>query len=165
MDDKDTNRNETVERSAEEIAWDEEFNGTKGNTDFASILGDLAALAVKIPVAVIQMPVNMLPDETRRHARAALRESFLAVRSLLGVMGDNIESMLTEQDATGDSGDTAGTGGTVSGPPGTWGTARQGQSSQAGTTGTPTVRRIEVEESDENTEPHENRGLRADIDY
>ena len=164
MDDKD--KDTTSERSAEEIAWDEEFSDTR-DTNLASTLGDLLVLAVKIPVAIIQMPMTLLPEETTRHARAAARESFLAVRSLLGAIGDGIENMLAEP---------ADRGATVSGPAGTWGTGRTAQpafSRRSKTAGR--VQKIEV--SQDETEPTglpapseetgevEGRGLRADIEY
>lgn len=158
MDDVSKEKADT-ERSAEEIAWDEEFEEAKGSNDFATTVSDLLALAIKIPVAIVQMPINMLPPDTRRHARAAVREGFLAARSLVGVIGDSIESMLA------DPSDSLGT--PVSGPPGTWGTARHSpqQSKATGSTeASPSkVKRIELE--DEEVPPGEGRGLRADIDY
>jgi len=158
----DTNRSkDNTERSAEEIAWDEEFDSTKGSNDFAATLSDLLALAIKIPIAVVQMPINMLPTDTRRHARAAVREGFMAARSLVSALGDGIENMLADPEDSPAP---------VSGPPGTWGTARYGsQQSRSGggaEAGSSKVKRIEFD--DEETEgppPGEGRGLRADIDY
>ena len=144
------------ERSAEEIAWDEEFAETKGGNDFATTVSDLLGLAIKIPVAIIQMPINMLPTDTRRHARSAVREGFLAARSLVGAIGDSIENMLA---------DPADSRAPVSGPPGTWGTARYSsqQSKETNDTSSSKVKKIELE--DEEAPPGEGRGLRADIDY
>jgi hypothetical protein len=147
-----------TERSAEEIAWDEEFADVRGGNDFTTTVSDLLALAVKIPIAVIQMPINMLPTDTRRHARSAVREGFLAARSLVGAIGDGIENMLA---------DPSDSPAPVSGPPGTWGSARHGSqySKSGGDAGASSskVKRIEFE--DEEAPPGEGRGLRADIDY
>lgn len=167
MDDVSKEKADT-ERSAEEIAWDEEFEEAKGSNDFATTISDLFALAIKIPVAIVQIPINMLPPDTRRHVRAAVREGFLAARSLVGAIGDGIESLLA------DPSDSPGT--PVSGPPGTWGTARHtggpqqskaegvGQSPIRQKAGVPSkVKRIDLE--DEEAPPGEGRGLRADIDY
>ncbi len=147
-----------TERSAEEIAWDEEFAETKESNDFATTVSDLLALAIKIPVAIVQMPINMLPPDTRRHAREAVREGFLAARSLVGAIGDGIENMLS---------DPSDSSAPVSGPPGTWGTARHSpqQSKATGNAeGSPSkVKRIELD--NEEAPPGEGRGLRADIDY
>ncbi len=152
-------------RSAEEIAWDEEFSNMKGSSpDIAAGMADLLALAVKVPVALIQMPLNMLPPEAARHARTAAREGFLAVRSLLGALGDGIEGLLAEANDQPSS--------TVSGPQGTWGTARQ-STLPSGIAPSGKAKKIEV--SDDSTpavaispaemESTEGRGLRADIDY
>ncbi|HEX9987278.1 MAG TPA: hypothetical protein VGE45_02230 [Chloroflexia bacterium] len=169
MDDQD--KNPEVERSAEEIAWDEEFTEARRDTDVVGTLGDLARLVVQVPIAIVQMPMNMLPQETRRHARAAVREGFLAVRSLLSAVGDGIEEILTEP-ATGGAPTTV-----RSGPPGTWGTAPSEQSPFAtGTLSSSKVKRIQLSEeegtgdaqfntSPEDAEPRESRGMRADIDY
>ncbi|MEO6458229.1 MAG: hypothetical protein ABIO92_08155 [Chloroflexia bacterium] len=149
-----------TERSAEEIAWDEEFADTKESNDFATTVSDLLALAIKIPMAIVQMPINLLPHDTRRHARSAVREGFLAARSLVGAIGDGIESILS------DPSDSATP---VSGPPGTWGTARhaggpkQSKADGSAEAGPGKVKRIEIE--DEEAPPGEGRGLRADIDY
>ena len=158
MDNANKGQQET-ERTAEEIAWDEEFADVRGSNDFTTTVSDLLALAIKIPVAIIQMPINMLPTDTRRHARSAVREGFLAARSLVGAIGDGIESMLA---------DPAESRPPVGGPPGTWGTARHGsQQSKAGGNNEASsgkVKRIEFEDEEE-APPGEGRGLRADIDY
>jgi hypothetical protein len=169
MDDQD--KNPEIERSDEEIAWDEEFADTPRDSNVLGTLGDLARLVVQVPVALVQMPMNMLPQDTRRHARAAVREGFLAVRSLLSAVGDGIEEILAEP-----AGSATPT--TVrSGPPGTWGTAPSEQSPFAtGTLSSSKVKRIELSEdegtgggqsntSPEDAEPRESRGMRADIDY
>src|SRR5437588_1619260 len=96
-----------VERSAEEVAWDQEFSDTKSsNNSAASTIADMARLAVSVPMAVMRMPMQILPRDTARHARAATLESFLAVRSLFSAVGDRIEGALR------DTGSTSG----VSGP-------------------------------------------------
>ena len=117
MDDtqRDPRVDEPIERSAEEVAWDQEFGEPKKN-DVMSVVGELAALAVKVPVTIISMPLQLIPQETRRHSRAAVRESFLAVRSLLGAVGDGIESILADPEER-----AAAPGG----PDGTWGSRRQ----------------------------------------
>jgi hypothetical protein len=168
MDDQD--KNPEIERSDEEIAWDEEFADARRDTDVVGTLGDLARLVVQVPVAIVQMPMNMLPQDTRRHARAAVREGFLAVRSLLSAVGDGIEEILAEP--AGSANPTT----VRSGPPGTWGTAPSEQSPFAtGTLSSSKVKRIELSEeegpstqpnaSTEDAEPRESRGMRADIDY
>ena len=154
MDDV-SKQNADTERSAEEIAWDEEFAETKESNDFVTTVSDLLALAIKIPVAIVQMPINMLPTDTRHHARAAVREGFLAARSLVGAIGDGIENMLS---------DPSDTPAPVNGPPGTWGTARHtGGPQPSKEANSSKVKRIEFE--DEEAPPGEGRGLRADIDY
>lgn len=166
--DENEKMSDPTQRSAEEIAWDQEFSDTK-ESNAATMLSDLARLAVQVPVAILQMPMNMLPDETAQHARAAAREGFLAVRSLLGAIGDGIENMLAEPGQGGTNANAS-----ASGPPGTWGTARYG--SQSPTTATSTrLKRISVDDTsagdtgDETGPPSsggdEGRGLRADIDY
>ena len=106
-------------RSAEEAAWDEEFNNTRERSGVGSTLGEVAKLTVQVPGAVASMTASMFPQDTRRHARAAVREGFLAVRSLLGAIGDGIESALSDRDAPGSTRQPL----TTSGPAGTWGTA------------------------------------------
>jgi hypothetical protein len=165
MDTNDQSR--PYNRTEEEVAWDAEF-GTPGGSRanyVPGVVADLAKLAVQVPVAVVQMPMALLPEDTARHARAAVREGFLAVRSLLGAIGDGIESLLADP-----SGDRAAT---VAGPPGTWGSGRQD-------TMPAKVKRIELQDEvsergsgetgpgitiDELGNSTEGRGLRADIDY
>jgi hypothetical protein len=173
MDDMATNNKNPYAKSEEEMAWDAEFANMKepsnnGNVRYVtSMVGDLAKLAVQVPVALIQMPMALLPEETARHARAALRESFLAVRSLIGAVGDGIENLLTEPSERTT---------TVSGPPGTWGSGRQ-PSYGTGNTPPGKARRIEVSDEvpersgtpitieGEDSALAEDRGLRADIEY
>ena len=136
-------------RTPEEVAWDEEFADPK-RSNLGSDLRDLMVFAAKLPRALIEMPMSIVPEETTRHVRAAALESFLAVRSLLSAIGDNIESLLAGPDL--------GTGRppTHKGPEGTWGTGRaSGSGAAAGRGGsrtapTPTpgkVTRIEVGDS------------------
>jgi len=118
------------------------------------------------------MPMEMLPNETARHARAAAREGFLAVRSLLGAVADGIENLLAEPSSKTP---------TVAGPAGTWGSGRHSTTTPSATP-PGKARRIEVsdevsERSGGEGEPtitiddlgdvseEEGRGLRADIDY
>jgi hypothetical protein len=170
MDDTKSKSGSAYERSDEEVSWDAEFANLdeRKGSGYPSMLGDMAKLVVQVPVALVRMPMEMLPDETARHARAAAREGFLAVRSLLGAVADGIENLLAEP-----SGKTS----TVAGPQGTWGTGRH--STTPGPTPPGKARRIEV--SDEVSErsggdggpgitiddlgEQEGRGLRADIDY
>jgi len=125
-----------------EVGWDQEFPGRK-KSSVGSDLRDPLVFAGRLPRALIQAPLNMVPEETTRHARAAALESFLAVRTLLSAIGDNIESMLAGPDA----GPTRPP--TVKGPEGTWGTGRS-----AARTSSPTaassgkVKRIEVGDTD-----------------
>jgi hypothetical protein len=157
-----------TERSAEEKAWDEEFRQPKN--DIVRGVGELAKLAVQIPVTIIQMPFRLIPEETTNHGRAAVREGFLAFRSLLGALGDGIERILA--DPTGEKPEGAI-------PDGTWGPPRRQTPAAGGK-----ARRIElgsdesppdiqqqakkaladeVEEVDK--ELGEGRGLRSDIEY
>ena len=122
-----------IERTAEEIAWDEEFKDERQSSSLAGDLQGLARFAVRVPVALAQAATDMVPEETARHARAAAREGFLAVRTLMGAVGDRIEEMLQEPGTT-TAGDDAGT---VKGPPGTWGSGR---------TASGKVKRIEVDD-------------------
>jgi hypothetical protein len=155
------------ERTEEEVAWDAEFGtpGSSRDSNIPGVLADLAKLAIQVPLALVQMPLAMLPDDTARHARAAAREGFLAVRSLLGAIGDGIENLLS---------DPSGGKPPVSGPQGSWGTGRQA----AMPTGK--LKRIELQDEvsekgsaesgtgitiDELGNSTEGRGLRADIDY
>lgn len=163
------------QRSEEEIEWDAEFanmeeprEGAVGGT--LGTLGDLAKMLAQLPAALVQLPMAVLPEETQKHARAALREGFLAVRSLLTAVGDGVEGVL------------GGQGGEkkprYSGPEGTWGSGRYGGSS----TPPGKVQRIEVQDEvseagggdgsgkhitidDLGDGTEEGRGLRADIDY
>jgi hypothetical protein len=153
-------------RSAEEAAWDEEFNNTRDRSGVGSTLGEVAKLTVQVPGAVASMTASMFPQDTRRHARAAVREGFLAVRSLLGAIGDGIESALSDRGAPGSARQPLST----SGPAGTWGTAPS--SASPAPTGA-RARRIEISDldttattstDDEDDAPDE-RGLRAEIDY
>jgi hypothetical protein len=113
MDDKTTHK---YERTPDEIAWDEEFKD-ESSRGLASDLGDMVKFAARLPGAILS---NIVPDETARHARAAAREGFLAIRSLLGAIGDGIEDILAEPSKPSSTA-------TVQGPPGTWGTGRTNQ--------------------------------------
>lgn len=158
-------------RSAEEAAWDEEFNNTKGRSGVGSTLGEVAKLTVQVPGAVASMTASMFPEDTRRHARAAVREGFLAVRSLLGAIGDGIENALSDKDAPASPRQPLST----SGPAGTWGTA---PSTASPTSTGARARRIEISDLDSTATPApttstgddeddapDERGLRAEIDY
>lgn len=167
-----------AERSAEEVSWDEEFsNIPEGDAadSIGSTLTDLGQLLVQVPAAIVSMSSIMFPEDTRRHARAAARESFLAVRSLLGAVGDGIEEILAAPEAGGAKAQKP----VVSGPAGTWGTARAGGASRGSSTGKE-ARRIEISDSGndqattdnsssngsvEDEDVTESRGMRADIDY
>jgi hypothetical protein len=175
MNNTNTSRNDPYAKSDEELSWDAEFanmDEPKGS-GYPAMLGDLARLIIAVPRALAQMPMAILPEETAMHARAAVREGFLAFRSLLGAVGDGIESLLAEP----------ATRPTVSGPAGTWGSGRHSNTSTASSPAAigpgGKARRIEI--SDEVSErgggdgqptitidelsDQEGRGLRADIDY
>lgn len=161
----DDNTQPEAGRSAEEVAWDEEFSspGKTAGDSIGSTLADMGRLLVQVPAAIVSMSNVMFPEDTRRHARAAAREGFLTVRSLLAAVGDGIEGMLAEPQEGGGKPQT-----TVSGPAGTWGTAKSGGAS--GTTSGNKTRRIEVSDSEaslpaDDEEAPADRGLRADIDY
>lgn len=130
--DMDLNKAQAFERTEEEVAWDEEFKDDK-QTSATSDLTNLVRFAVRLPGAILS---NVVPEETARHARAAAREGFLAVRTLVGALADNIEEMLAEPDNRANTT-------TVKGPPGTWGTGRSATApAQRGK-----VAHIEVEET------------------
>jgi hypothetical protein len=174
MDNSNRATSSASQRSEEEMAWDAEFadmeeprGGGIGGT-----LEGLGRTLVKLPAVLVQLPMAILPADTQRHARAAVREGFLALRSLLSAIGDGIESAL------GEPGDT--TGG-VRDPEGTWGNRRYGESkgsqgraqrieiqdevSESGG-GDGTGKRITIDDlADENESEKEGRGLRADINY
>ncbi|MFL5732009.1 MAG: hypothetical protein ACJ78Q_02315 [Chloroflexia bacterium] len=118
-----------INRTAEEMAWDEEF-ADNSRSGLGSNVRDVASLVVRIPRAMVEVATGMLPPETVRHSRAAVRESFLAVRSLVSAAADGVEEMLSDSGTSGTS--------TVQGPGGTWGTGR------ATTTTSPKVKRIDV---------------------
>jgi hypothetical protein len=126
-------------------------------------LSEAAKLTVQVPSAVASMAASIFPQDTRKHARAAVREGFLAVRSLLGAVADGIESALSERDTSGSTRQPL----TVSGPAGTWGTATTGASSTS--SGGARARRIEIADTgpagDEEDDAPDERGLRAEIDY
>jgi hypothetical protein len=175
MDNPNTNNNSAYDRSDEELSWDAEFADMDEprTSSYTAMLADIAKLIAQVPAAAARMPMALLPEDTARHARAAAREGFLALRSLLAAIGDSIESALAEPSGKA-------TTPTVAGPTGTWGTARHGNTSSASSPIPPgKARRIEV--SDEVSErsggdgqptvkiddlgEQEGRGLRADIDY
>jgi len=110
----DDNTKGPAERSAEELAWDDEFRNQPSSLT-GNIRG-MARVASRVPGALMEVPGAIIPSETRRHARAAVRESFLAVRSLFTALGDNIEGMLADPSPANQA--------TVKGPAGTWGTGR-----------------------------------------
>jgi len=174
MDNPNTNNNSAYDRSDEELSWDAEFADMDEprTSSYTAMLADLGRLIVQVPAAVIQMPMGLLPEDTARHARAAAREGFLALRSLLAAVADSIESVLAEPSGKASTP-------TVAGPTGSWGTAPHGNTSSASSPIPPgKARRIEI--SDEVSErsgdgqpsitiddlgEQEGRGLRADIDY
>jgi len=169
MDDTTGNTGSPYERTQEEVSWDAEFANMndKRGSGYPRLLNDMTRAMTRVPGAVARMPMDVIPDETTMHARAAVREGFLAIRSLLSAIADGVEGML---------GEPSGNKTTVSGPQGTWGSGRH--SSSASSTPPGKARRIEV--SDEVSErvgegegtvtidelgDQEGRGLRADIDY
>lgn len=161
MDEKYSDTQAAGARSAEEAAWDEEFNNTKERSGVGSTLGEVAKLTVQVPGAVASMTASIFPQDTRRHAKAAVREGFLAVRSLLGAIGDGIESALSDKDASNTRQPLP-----VSGPAGTWGTAPSATGPTS--TGGAKARRIEIADTgtgDEEDDAPDERGMRAEIDY
>lgn len=174
MDNMNTPNEGASMRSAEEIEWDAEFADMK-EPKAGGVIGtvnDLAIALLKLPAVLIKLPMTLLPGETARHTRSALREGFLAVRSLVDAVNDNIENMLAED---------GGQKPAVKGPQGTWGSGTQGVGSPA----PGKVTRIEVQDevdevgggdgsgkhitiddlADDPGESTEGRGMRADIDY
>lgn len=177
MDDLNEEKtNSADERSEEEISWDAEFADMEEpkSPGVTGTLADLAKMIAQVPAALVQLPMALLPEDTQKHARTALLEGFLAVRSLLDAVGDGIEGALGGQSSGGSKAAPYG-------PEGTWGTRRYGSSStppgkaqrievqdgveEAGG-GDGTSRKITIDDlgSDEG-EAEEGRGMRADIDY
>ena len=162
-------------RSEEEISWDAEFADMEEpkSSGMAGTLGDVAKTIAQLPAAIVQLPMALLPEETRKHARTAVLESFLAVRSLLSAAGDGIEGMLGGQGSAG-RGKSA-----PYGPEGTWGTRRysslstppgkaqrieiQDEVSESGG-GDGSGKRITIDDLG-NDGDIEGRGMRAGIDY
>lgn len=182
MDDLNENEetaNSADTRSEEEISWDAEFADMEEPraSGVTGTLGDLAKMIAQVPAALVQLPMALLPEDTQKHARTALLEGFLAVRSLLDAVGDGIEGALGGQPST----KTATSGG----PEGTWGTRRYGSAS----TPPGKAQRIEIQDevsesgggdgsgmhitiddlgdsSDNDSEDSgEGRGMRAGVDY
>ena len=167
MDDTTGNTSSSYERTQEEVSWDAEFanmNDKRGSGP--RLLNDMTRVMTRVPGAVARMPMDVIPDDTAMHARAAVREGFLAFRSLLSAIADGVEGML---------GEPSGKKASVSGPQGTWGSARY-----SSTSSTPPGKARRIEVSDEVSErtgegegtvtidelgDQEGRGLRADIDY
>jgi len=97
MDDTTGNTGSPYERSQEEVSWDAEFanmNDKRGSGP--RLLNDMTRVMTRVPGAVARMPMDVIPDETAMHARAAVREGFLAFRSLLSAIADGVEGMLGE---------------------------------------------------------------------
>ncbi len=167
------------QRSEEEVAWDQEFKDVK-QMGFAESLADMAKLAVKVPVAILQMPLSIIPEETARHTRAAIRETFLAFRSLLGAVGDGIENMLADPEPTDgtwgrgpkaqaqDAAASTPTSSTDTAAPKTGGKSRRIALSDESDIPQPSTEETDsgtTTSPEEDVEATENRGLRADIDY
>jgi hypothetical protein len=166
---------EGADRSAEEVAWDKEFAEPKQN-DILSGIGEIAKLAVQVPVTIVTLPFRIIPEETGRHSRAAVRESFLAVRSLLGAVGDGIERLLADPQPRETE---------EAVPDGTWGNRMAPRNAQSSQSTGGKARRIPLSddggtttdmeqesrsamtasEREEDKEVGEGRGLRADIEY
>lgn len=165
----DANNIDPAARSDEEIAWDEEFKDTRdSDNDIVSTLGDLLKLAVRVPVAIVQMPMSLLPEETARHARASAREGFLAVRSLFSAMADGIEGLLAEPD--GKQAASKGPAGTWGGGQSAWPSYKREDSLRASSEETGKLKRIQISDEQPDTSSAdldlgEGRGLRSDIDY
>jgi hypothetical protein len=177
MDNLNRSTSGASQRSEEEMAWDTEFADME-EPRRGGVIGmaeGMAETLIKLPAALIQLPMAILPEETRRHARAAVLESFLAVRSLFSAMGDGVERVL---------GQPVEPKSAVRDPEGTWGNRRYGASkgsqgraqriqiqdevSESGG-GDGSGTRITIDDlgdaGDENDGDKEGRGLRADIDY
>ena len=162
-------------RSDEEISWDAEFADMEEpkKSGVVGTIGDVVKTIVQLPATIVQLPMALLPEETRKHARAAVLESFLAVRSLVSAAGDGVEGML------GGEGRAARSKAAPFGPEGTWGTRRysrlstppgkaqrieiQDEVSEAGG-GDGSGRHITIDDLG-NDGDVEGRGMRAGIDY
>src|SRR3954466_272575 len=76
-------------RTAEEIAWDEEFRSETTRGRMADMRGAVR-FATRLPGAFAEASGSIIPEEVVRHARASVREGFLAFRSLFGAISDGI---------------------------------------------------------------------------
>lgn len=130
-------------RTAEEIAWDEEFRTETAENRMADLRG-IVRFALRLPGAFVEASGAIIPEETARHARASMREGFLAFRSLFGAISDRIEDVLADSAPE----TTLHSQPVVQGPPGTWGTGRS-----TGATSSPKVKRIDVSENEGGISP------------
>lgn len=60
----------------------------------AEALGDLTREVVRLQFSLATLPFRLLPQGTRRHSRAAMAETFRAMRSMVDEAADRLESAL-----------------------------------------------------------------------
>lgn len=57
-----------------------------------ALVGDLIAMALRVPLTLTVASINRLPGETREHTRQAIKESILAARSLANATSAVLEA-------------------------------------------------------------------------
>lgn len=88
-----------AEEFMNETEMDEEFEERSGNVKeqvsrVAETLGDLTREVVKLQLSLATLPFRALPLDTRRHSRAAMVETFRAMRSMVDEAADRLEDAL-----------------------------------------------------------------------
>ncbi len=75
----------------------EEFEGAelKPEGNVTRTVGNFVKQVVRLEVGLVTLPFKVLPARSRYHAKNALHESFLIVRSLVDDVNNNIEKGLT----------------------------------------------------------------------
>jgi hypothetical protein len=75
----------------------EELEGLEANTgNLLSSVGGFVGSAVKFGFGLATLPLNVLPATSRYHAKNAVREGFLTVRSIVDNVNDTIDKGLSK---------------------------------------------------------------------
>lgn len=88
-----------AEEFMNETEMDEEFEERSADVKeqagrVAEALGDLTREVVKLQFSLATLPFRVLPEDTRRHSRRAMAETFRAMRSMVDEAADKLESAL-----------------------------------------------------------------------